>query len=174
MIMVSGSSIASMSRTTWSRKCALTARITRSWGPAAAALSTALTVATCSLPSSQISFRPCSRIAASCAPWSITVTGLPAPASFAAIRPPMAPAPTTQMRMGRVGPSAYLNGTGCTKVLASVPMPSIVISIVFSAARMAPTPTEVPQAMTSPGKSVMSRDSRLTSRCGGKIMSLTG
>ena len=58
MIIVSGSSMASISRTTWSRKCALTARITRSWGPAWAALSTALTLAVCSLPSSQTSFRP--------------------------------------------------------------------------------------------------------------------
>ena len=37
-------------------------------------------------------------------------------------------------------------------------MPSIETSIVLLAARMALTPTEVPQAMTSPGSSVMSRD----------------
>ena len=39
---------------------------------------------------------------------------------------------------------------------------------------MAPTPTEVPQAITSPGSRVMSWDIRLTSRAGGKNMSLTG
>ena len=123
MIMVSGASMASISRTTWSRKCALTARITRSWGPASAALSTALTLASCSVPSSQTSFRPFSRIAASWAPWSITVTGWPAPASFAAIRPPIAPAPTTHTRIGFGSPSAYRNGTCCTNVLPSVPIP---------------------------------------------------
>jgi hypothetical protein len=58
--------------------------------------------------------------------------------------------------------------------LASAPTPSMTISILFSASAIAAAPIEVPQAMTSPGFSVMSRDSRLTSLCGGKNMSLTG
>ena len=35
-------------------------------------------------------------------------------------------------------------------------------------------PTEVPQAMTSPGRSVISRESRLMMRAGGRIMSASG
>ena len=60
------------------------------------------------------------------------------------------------------------------KMLLSVPTPSIDTSTVFVGFFIAPTPTEVPQAMTSPGMSVMSCESRLTSLAGGKIMSLTG
>ncbi len=37
-----------------------------------------------------------------------------------------------------------------------------------------PTPTEVPHRITSPGKSVMSCEIRLTSCSTGKRMSLTG
>src|SRR3954451_17837560 len=36
-------------------------------------------------------------MAARCAPWSMTVTSSPASANLAASRPPMAPAPTTQI-----------------------------------------------------------------------------
>jgi hypothetical protein len=53
-------------------------------------------------------------------------------------------------------------------------VPSILTSMAWLAPRMAPTPTEVPHAITSPGSNVMSRDRKLTSRRGGKIMSLTG
>ncbi len=39
----------------------------------------------------------------------------------------------------------------CSKMLLSVPMPSIVTSMVLTFSFIEPTPTEVPQAMTSPG-----------------------
>ena len=40
--------------------------------------------------------------------------------------------------------------------------------------RIGSAPTEVPQAITSPGSKVISRDSRLTMRAGGRIMSASG
>src|SRR3989344_3787013 len=82
---------------TW---CALSARITTSCAPASLSLLVALTLrATCSLPSSSISFRPFRRVASRCAPRAISVTSLPASASLAPINPPMAPAPTMQIFM---------------------------------------------------------------------------
>src|SRR3989344_1695365 len=81
--------------------CALSARITTSCAPASLSLLVALTLrATCSAPSSSISFRPFWRIASRCAPRAIGVASSPASASFAPIKPPMAPAPTTQIFMG--------------------------------------------------------------------------
>ena len=47
----------------------------------------------------QISFRPWLWIASRWTPWSITVTWLPESAKRAPSRPPMAPAPTMQIRM---------------------------------------------------------------------------
>jgi hypothetical protein len=48
------------------------------------------------------------------------------------------------------------------------------ISMVLSASAMGPAPSEVPQAMISPGISVTSLEMAATSRCGGKNMSATG
>src|SRR3990172_1675631 len=80
--------------------CALSVRITTSCTPASLSLLVALTLrATCSLPSSSISFRPSRRMASRCAPRAISVTSSPASASFAPIKPPMAPAPTMQIFM---------------------------------------------------------------------------
>jgi len=62
----------------------------------------------------------------------------------------------------------------CSKVLVSVPMPSIVTSTTLLFSFITPTPTEVPQAMMSPGSSVMSREMSATSFTGGKYMSETG
>lgn len=61
-----------------------------------------------------------------------------------------------------------------SNLLLSVPMPSMVTSTTFLASFMTPTPIEVPQQMTSPGSSVMSRDSSETRVTGGKYMSATG
>ena len=61
-----------------------------------------------------------------------------------------------------------------TKMLLSVPTPSIDTSTVFVGFFIVPTPIDVPQAIISPGSSVMSCESRLTSLAGGKIMSVTG
>ncbi len=57
--------------------------------------------------------------------------------------------------------------------LDSVPMPSMTISTLLPGF-IEPTPTEVPQQITSPGYSVMSREIRLTICAGLKIMSPTG
>ena len=57
--------------------------------------------------------------------------------------------------------------------LASTPIPGISTSIV-TPGRIGIAPVDVPQAMTSPGSSVMSREMRLTSCRGEKNMSLTG
>ena len=59
---------------------------------------------------------------------------------------------------------------GAPSVLESVPNPSIVTSTVEPSG-IEPTPSEVPQAMTSPGSSDMSCESRLTISAGGRIMS---
>ena len=55
----------------------------------------------------------------------------------------------------------------------SVPIPSMVTSTVLPGF-IEPTPTEVPQQMTSPGCSVMSCEIALTMRSGGKKRSVTG
>lgn len=58
-------------------------------------------------------------------------------------------------------------------VLRRVPIPSMSISTV-TPCRNGMAPVDVPQAITSPGDRVMSREIRLTSWRGEKIMSLTG
>src|SRR6266581_5958180 len=68
--------------------------------------------------------------------------------------------------MGRT-PGSYSN------LLVSVPMPSITMLTVLPGV-IAPTPTELPQAITSPTSSVMSWEIRLTSFSGGKTMSESG
>ena len=60
-----------------------------------------------------------------------------------------------------------------SKRLVSVPMPSIATSIVLPGF-IFPAPTDVPQAITSPGISVMSREIALTRWAGFISMSLTG
>src|SRR5664279_422848 len=57
--------------------------------------------------------------------------------------------------------------------LVRVPIPSITMLTVLPGF-MEPTPTEVPQAMTSPASSVMSCEMRLTSRSGAKMTSVNG
>src|SRR5579863_709478 len=74
----------------------LSARMTRSWGPASAILDVALAgLAVSSLPSGPITLSPFFRMASRCAPISIKVTSSPARANFTPTNPPMAPAPTT-------------------------------------------------------------------------------
>ncbi len=76
----------------------------------------------------------------------------------------MAPAPTTHTRKGCGGaPSRYGLGSSWSKRLLKVPTPSIAISMTLLASFITPAPSEVPHAMTSPGISVMSRDTMLTS-----------
>jgi hypothetical protein len=60
-----------------------------------------------------------------------------------------------------------------SKVLRSTPMPSMATSTV-QPRRSGPAPSEVPQAIRSPGSSVRSCEMRLTSSAGGKIMSAHG
>lgn len=60
-----------------------------------------------------------------------------------------------------------LQPTVWSNVFDSVPMPSIEISMRFDASFMTPTPTDVPQQMTSPGSSVMSCEMRATISAGG-------
>ena len=57
--------------------------------------------------------------------------------------------------------------------LRSVPTPSMVTSTMLPGF-MEPTPTEVPQQMTSPACSVMSCEIALTMQSGGKKRSVTG
>ena len=78
--------------------CALTPRITRSWGPHSfkwpvAATSGARTTA----PSFIATSSPRARIASRWAPLAMRVTRSPAAASLAPSNPPMAPAPATQI-----------------------------------------------------------------------------
>src|ERR1039458_6226747 len=58
-------------------------------------------------------------------------------------------------------------------VFVREPMPSIVTATLEPSA-IEPTPSEVPQAITSPGSSDMSREIRLTSSSGENIMSESG
>ncbi len=60
-----------------------------------------------------------------------------------------------------------------SKRLVSVPMPSMTTLTVLPGF-IEPTPTDVPQAMTSPASSVMSCEIRLASFAGGKMISATG
>src|SRR5258707_14130977 len=53
----------------------------------------------------------------------------------------------------------------CRNSLVSSPMPSIAIVTVLTGSFMTPTPTDVPQAIRSPGESVMSCEILLTSCC---------
>ena len=79
--------------------CAFTATTTASCGPSSAASSEAVTF-TVVTPSADSMLSPRERIAASVAPRAYTQTSAPPqPASPDAMTPPMAPAPTTQMRM---------------------------------------------------------------------------
>src|SRR5579863_3578700 len=55
-------------------------------------------------------------------------------------------------------------------IFASEPIPSMVTST-LEPSGIEPTPREVPQAITSPGSSDISREIRLTSSCGANIMS---
>src|SRR5216683_2442233 len=57
--------------------------------------------------------------------------------------------------------------------LVSAPMPSMTMLTVLPGF-IDPTPTDVPQAMTSPASSVMSCETRLTSFSGAKMMSDKG
>lgn len=72
-------------------------------------------------------------------------------------------------RTAREG-AAYYAGS---KTFSSVPMPSIITST-FVLGFIGRTPDEVPQAMMSPGYSVMSCEMALTSRAIPMIMSETG
>ena len=58
--------------------------------------------------------------------------------------------------------------------LVSSPMPPIATVTVLTGSFMTPTPTDVPQAIRSPGNSVMSCEILLTSCCALKIMSDIG
>src|SRR2546421_12969635 len=60
-----------------------------------------------------------------------------------------------------------------SNLLVIVPMPSITMLTLLPGV-IAPTPTELPQAITSPASSVMSWEIRLTSFSGGKTMSESG
>ena len=53
-------------------------------------------------------------------------------------------------------------------MLRSVPMPSIVTSTTIPG-RIGSAPTDVPQAITSPGSRVISRDNRLMMRAGAMV-----
>src|SRR6266478_5465538 len=99
----------------------------------------------------------------------MTVTSSPASANLAASRPPMAPAPTTQIFFCLGGaPSRYGLGNTWSKTLPRAPTPSITISTTLWASAMVPAPSEVPQAMMSPGISVTSLEMAATSLWGGK------
>ena len=100
MTMVSGPNRAGTLAATDAMVWALIARITRSCGPASSKLFVAFaSLARYSVPSAQMSLRPLFLIASRWLPWSISVTSLSERASLAPMRPPMAPAPTTQIFM---------------------------------------------------------------------------
>src|SRR5215469_11877587 len=81
------------------RDCAFTAITTKSWGPSSAASSDAATL-TVTVPSADSTLSPRDRIAASVAPRASTLTSVPPELTRPdAMTPPIAPAPTTQMRM---------------------------------------------------------------------------
>ncbi len=87
----------------------------------------------------------------------------------------MAPAPTTQIFFGLGGaPNRYGLGSTWSKTLLRLPTPSITMSTTLWASPIVPAPSDVPQAMTSPGISVTSLEMAATSLCGGKNMSATG
>src|SRR6516162_6735600 len=89
-----------MSAATPATWCAFRPMMTRSWTPSSDILSVARTGKVRSVPPSWRR-RPFSRIAARCCPRTTTPTSWPIAASFAAISPPIAPAPTTQIFMSR-------------------------------------------------------------------------
>ena len=62
----------------------------------------------------------------------------------------------------------------CRNSLVSSPMPSIATVTVLTGSFMTPMPTDVPQAIKSPGNRVMSCEILLTSCCALKIMSDIG
>ena len=87
----------------------------------------------------------------------------------------MAPAPTTQIFFCCGGaPSRYGLGSTWSNTLPRLPTPSMTMSTTLWASPMVPAPSEVPQAMMSPGISVTSLEMAATSWCGGKNMSATG
>ena len=95
---VSGPSSGPMPVTAAGSDWALTASTTKSWGPSSAASSDAATF-TVTAPSADSTLSPRDLSAASVAPRAYTDVSTPALASPDAMTPPIAPAPTTQMRM---------------------------------------------------------------------------
>jgi hypothetical protein len=99
----------------------------------------------------------------------------PASASRAASKPPMAPAPTTQIRICFGG--AFQKVRTRQYLVEGVAQAADAVDDDVDdccAPPIGPAPSEVPQEMTSPGISVMSRETMATSLAGGKNMSLTG
>ncbi len=93
----------------------------------------------------------------------------------ASLSPDCELAPLTPLGLRPVGLSLWERATvQSSTVLSSDPMPSMTIDTVLTFSFITPTPTEVPQAMRSPGFRVMSCDSAETSLATGKIMSEIG
>src|SRR3979411_1488774 len=87
----------------------------------------------------------------------------------------MAPAPTTQIFFFLGGaPDEWGLGSTWSNTLLRLPTPSIAISTTLWASPIVPAPSEVPQAMMSPGISVTSLDMAATSLCGGENTSGEG